>query len=186
MKKQTILPILFAAALSFLASCNSNPTADQYLQDENHRKEIILTMVHHQPYMTEMIHEMMNNDSCKQMMMDNMMNDPGMKGMHLGKMMSMCKDDSSMCKMMMGKTMEMCDMDQSKCNMMMRSMQSHPNVMKSMKGMCNMGASGMDADGNHHKKKTAAVVYTCPMHPEIIRDKPGKCPKCGMDLVQKK
>ncbi len=26
-------------------------------------------------------------------------------------------------------------------------------------------------------------LYTCPMHPEIIRDAPGKCPKCGMDLV---
>lgn len=26
--------------------------------------------------------------------------------------------------------------------------------------------------------------YTCPMHPEIVSDKPGKCPKCGgMDLV---
>ncbi len=25
--------------------------------------------------------------------------------------------------------------------------------------------------------------YTCPMHPEIIRDTPGKCPKCGMSLV---
>lgn len=27
------------------------------------------------------------------------------------------------------------------------------------------------------------VQYTCPMHPEIIRDKPGSCPICGMDLV---
>jgi Cu(I)/Ag(I) efflux system membrane fusion protein len=25
--------------------------------------------------------------------------------------------------------------------------------------------------------------YTCPMHHEIIRDKPGSCPVCGMDLV---
>jgi Heavy metal binding domain len=25
--------------------------------------------------------------------------------------------------------------------------------------------------------------YTCVMHPEIIADRPGKCPKCGMDLV---
>jgi len=25
--------------------------------------------------------------------------------------------------------------------------------------------------------------FTCPMHPEIIKDAPGKCPKCGMDLV---
>ena len=25
--------------------------------------------------------------------------------------------------------------------------------------------------------------YTCPMHPQIIEDKPGKCPLCGMTLV---
>lgn len=25
--------------------------------------------------------------------------------------------------------------------------------------------------------------YTCPMHPEVISDKPGECPQCGMDLV---
>jgi hypothetical protein len=37
------------------------------------------------------------------------------------------------------------------------------------------------------KTDTAAkAVYTCPMHPEVISDKPGKCPKCGMDLVKKK
>ena len=28
------------------------------------------------------------------------------------------------------------------------------------------------------------VSYTCPMHPEIHSDKPGKCPICGMDLVK--
>ena len=26
--------------------------------------------------------------------------------------------------------------------------------------------------------------YTCPMHPEVISDKPGKCSKCGMDLAE--
>jgi Cu+-exporting ATPase len=26
------------------------------------------------------------------------------------------------------------------------------------------------------------VQYTCPMHPEIVRDAPGDCPKCGMAL----
>ena len=26
------------------------------------------------------------------------------------------------------------------------------------------------------------VQYTCPMHPEIVRDKPGSCPICGMAL----
>ena len=28
--------------------------------------------------------------------------------------------------------------------------------------------------------------YTCPMHPEVVKDGAGKCPKCGMDLVVKK
>src|SRR5690349_2247439 len=27
------------------------------------------------------------------------------------------------------------------------------------------------------------AVYTCPMHPEVVRDAPGSCPKCGMALV---
>ena len=27
------------------------------------------------------------------------------------------------------------------------------------------------------------VFYTCPMHPEIKQNEPGKCPKCDMDLV---
>ena len=25
----------------------------------------------------------------------------------------------------------------------------------------------------------ATVAYTCPMHPEVISDEPGRCPKCG-------
>ncbi len=30
-----------------------------------------------------------------------------------------------------------------------------------------------------------AEIYTCPMHPQIIRNKPGNCPICGMVLVKK-
>ncbi|HYM98522.1 MAG TPA: heavy metal-binding domain-containing protein, partial [Aestuariivirgaceae bacterium] len=29
----------------------------------------------------------------------------------------------------------------------------------------------------------AGAIYTCPMHPEIVRNAPGSCPKCGMALV---
>ena len=32
---------------------------------------------------------------------------------------------------------------------------------------------------------TKKIEYTCPMHPEIIRDTSGSCPICGMDLVPK-
>ena len=44
-----------------------------------------------------------------------------------------------------------------------------------------------------HEHETAAAAgarapspnskYTCPMHPEIVQDGPGSCPKCGMALV---
>ena len=32
-------------------------------------------------------------------------------------------------------------------------------------------------------QQSVSQKWTCSMHPEIIRDKPGKCPKCGMDLI---
>jgi len=37
------------------------------------------------------------------------------------------------------------------------------------------------------KKTKPKVVYTCPMHTDILASKPGKCPKpgCGMTLVKK-
>lgn len=33
---------------------------------------------------------------------------------------------------------------------------------------------------------TSSSEYTCPMHPEIVQNKPGSCSICGMDLVQLK
>src|SRR5574337_1257764 len=36
------------------------------------------------------------------------------------------------------------------------------------------------------KIEATTAVYTCPMHPEVKSDKPGKCPKCGMNLVKVK
>ena len=34
--------------------------------------------------------------------------------------------------------------------------------------------------------KPAAIMYTCGMHSDVMSDKPGNCPKCGMKLVPKK
>ena len=49
------------------------------------------------------------------------------------------------------------------------------------------GAFAQTGKSNIAKTDTAAKkVYTCPMHPDVISDKPGKCPKCGMALVEKK
>jgi membrane fusion protein, copper/silver efflux system len=38
---------------------------------------------------------------------------------------------------------------------------------------------------NHSEMGHQNEVYTCSMHPEIIRDEPGNCPICGMTLVKK-
>lgn len=51
----------------------------------------------------------------------------------------------------------------------------------------------MSASHEHHSRhltpaivgteKVASVAqYTCLMHPQIVRDAPGKCPICGMAL----
>lgn len=42
--------------------------------------------------------------------------------------------------------------------------------------------SNTQAPTQTDKNKT---VYTCSMHPEIKSNKPGMCPKCGMDLTEK-
>lgn len=35
------------------------------------------------------------------------------------------------------------------------------------------------------KDSSDTKVYTCPMHPEVQSARPGKCPKCGMELIKK-
>ncbi|MHB8871470.1 MAG: copper-transporting P-type ATPase [Candidatus Doudnabacteria bacterium] len=38
---------------------------------------------------------------------------------------------------------------------------------------------------NNHNHEQTNTIFTCPMHPEVIRSAPGKCPGCGMDLIPK-
>ena len=40
----------------------------------------------------------------------------------------------------------------------------------------------LKADPTTTPKQSAGGIYTCPMHPEILSDRPGTCPLCGMAL----
>jgi Cu(I)/Ag(I) efflux system membrane fusion protein len=44
-------------------------------------------------------------------------------------------------------------------------------------------AEAGDDSALEHAKKHLDPKYVCPMHPQIVRDEPGSCPICGMDLV---
>lgn len=43
-------------------------------------------------------------------------------------------------------------------------------------------AHGMADPAPADDPQAPGSLYVCPMHPEVTSDKPGKCPKCGMDL----
>ena len=72
-------------------------------------------------------------------------------------------------------------------------------AMAGESGGCGMGAAGCDSAAMKHHQQIdtstslattqpstqPAKVYTCPMHPAVVSDKPGKCPQCGMSLQLK-
>jgi copper/silver-translocating P-type ATPase len=42
--------------------------------------------------------------------------------------------------------------------------------------------TGFSPSGRAEARPTSANEWTCPMHPEVVRDAPGSCPICGMAL----
>ncbi|UOR05209.1 efflux RND transporter periplasmic adaptor subunit [Hymenobacter aerilatus] len=52
-------------------------------------------------------------------------------------------------------------------------------------GLFWMATSCSTEQPHEHAHATAEEYYTCPMHPEVVQDEPGKCPVCGMFLVKK-
>ena len=54
-------------------------------------------------------------------------------------------------------------------------------MQKTINDQDNQNSAGLS-----NQNMAATKTYTCSMHPEVISDKPGKCPKCGMVLIEKK
>ncbi len=56
-------------------------------------------------------------------------------------------------------------------------------------GLLAVNLTGFVVYSQTPQKKTTTeqtVKFTCPMHHDVVMDKPGKCPVCGMKLVEMK
>ena len=56
-----------------------------------------------------------------------------------------------------------------------------------LSGLIGSGCTKKTSQETHsHTEVTESQkeIWTCPMHPQIRKDQPGKCPICGMDLVR--
>jgi len=63
-----------------------------------------------------------------------------------------------------------------KCGMkLVEKDQSGPHQMEHMQYSSHVQSKNTHAD--------KGVLYTCPMHPDVIINSPGNCPRCGMKLV---
>jgi Cu(I)/Ag(I) efflux system membrane fusion protein len=52
--------------------------------------------------------------------------------------------------------------------------------------LCLLVLNGCKEKSDEQKNEASqSEIYTCPMHPEIVRHEPGNCPICGMPLVKK-
>lgn len=64
-------------------------------------------------------------------------------------------------------------------------------ILSTILVFCMVWVAACSNNGTRDKPKETTsiagnkVIYTCPMHPEEVSDKPGTCPKCGMELVKK-
>ncbi len=64
-------------------------------------------------------------------------------------------------------------------------MAAHKNSKNSQSKTCCEHSNAGPHQTDHKLSATGNILYTCPMHPEIIRKGPGACPICGMALEPK-
>ena len=73
----------------------------------------------------------------------------------------------------------------------MQHLKEQAEEKKTLENEMKKTSDEMEATSDAMRKKSdevkkGATIHTCPMHPEVQFDKPGKCPKCGMKVVPKK
>lgn len=64
------------------------------------------------------------------------------------------------------------------------AMENQPVHLSAQGGGCCGSGEGKNIASTQPSTQQSDV-YVCPMHLEVTSDKPGKCPKCDMNLVKK-
>ena len=64
------------------------------------------------------------------------------------------------------------------CNLKITSDAIENNIYKN-----NMNKHNHEHSHSHDSHEDSKVIWTCPMHPEVRKTEPGKCPGCGMELI---
>jgi len=59
------------------------------------------------------------------------------------------------------------------------------NKDKSLKTKKHTAISDSKENASESFGQSTNETYICPLHPEVVRDRAGKCPKCGSDLILK-
>ena len=68
----------------------------------------------------------------------------------------------------------------------------HLAVIVLMLTACNNSSKKNESSNNSSQSfnidttqmKSGSMYYQCEMHPSVISDMPGNCPKCGMELIE--
>ena len=125
MKQNILFVTLLIAFLGFFVACNFSKTPLQILAINEQRSVIIKGVALSPEYRTEMMEELMNNNSSKQWLLKYIIDNK----MLMNDLFDLTVKDSIASQDLMVKTIEMCDGNSDKCRLLMRTMSLYPTVM---------------------------------------------------------
>ena len=125
MKSNIILSVLIIACLGFGVACSFSETTLETLANKEHRSVIIKSIALSPEYRTQMMDELMSNDSSKVWLLQYLMHHKIM----MNDLFDLTAKDSIASRDLMAKTIEMCDGDAEKCRLLMGTLSSYPNII---------------------------------------------------------
>jgi hypothetical protein len=125
MKSNIILSVLIIACLGFGVACSFSDTPVQVLANKEHRAVIIKSIALSPEYRTQMMDELMSNDSSKVWLLQYLMHHK----IIMNDLFDLTAKDSIASRDLMAKTIEMCDGDAEKCRLLMGTLSSYPNII---------------------------------------------------------